>query len=121
MDYSSDDHEDEFSTDDNDDDGDDEEEDEFSDRESSMDPLDKDLDDVDMEKATQPQGDVFETPLSYRQDRNAKQAIRAAEGKPRRGPTRGLKSRCWREKNPGAKPYAKNSDSMRRVVGDKAA
>ncbi|KAL2921961.1 Protocadherin-20 [Bienertia sinuspersici] len=42
-------------------------------------------------------------------------------GKPKRGPTRGLKSRCWREKNPGEKPYAKISYSMRRVVGDKAA
>ncbi|KAL2933564.1 E3 ubiquitin-protein ligase CHFR [Bienertia sinuspersici] len=109
-----------FSTDDDDVDSDDEEEDEFSDRESSIDPLDKDLDDVDME-TTQSEVDVFETPLSYRQDRRAKQAIRAAEGKPRRGPTRGLKSRCWREKNPGEKSYAKISDSMRRVVGDKAA
>ncbi|KAL2925457.1 Replicase polyprotein 1a [Bienertia sinuspersici] len=78
MDYSSDDLEDEFSTDDDDVDSDDEEEDEFSDRESSIDPLDKDLDDVDME-TTQSKGDVFETPLSYRQDRRAKQAIRAAE------------------------------------------
>lgn len=45
----------------------------------------------------------------------------AYQGLPKRGPSRGLKLRLWREKHPGEKPYAKISDTMKRVVGDKAA
>jgi hypothetical protein len=39
----------------------------------------------------------------------------------KRGPTRGLKSRRWREKHPTIKPTAKISDSMRRVIGERSA
>ncbi|KAL2921282.1 Reticulocyte-binding protein 2-like protein a [Bienertia sinuspersici] len=57
--------------------------------------------------------------LSYRQNRRLQQAKRAGGAK--RGPSRGLKSRRWREKHPNEKPYAKISDTMLRVVGTKAA
>ncbi|KAL2929652.1 hypothetical protein RDABS01_035062, partial [Bienertia sinuspersici] len=39
----------------------------------------------------------------------------------KRGPSRGLKSRRWREKHPNEKPYAKISNAMLRVVGTKVA
>lgn len=42
-------------------------------------------------------------------------------GMPKRGPSRGLKARRWREKHPNEKPYAKISETMLRVVGSKAA
>ncbi|CAO2840891.1 unnamed protein product [Amaranthus hypochondriacus] len=39
----------------------------------------------------------------------------------KRGPSRGLKSRRWREKHPTQKPFATISEDMRRVVGERAA
>jgi hypothetical protein len=39
----------------------------------------------------------------------------------KRGPSRVLNSRRWREKHPTEKPSVKISDAMRRVTGDKAA
>ncbi|CAO2821038.1 unnamed protein product [Amaranthus hypochondriacus] len=73
-------------------------EEEFSDRESSVCSLDRDLENIGLDSDSD-----------------------SSVGYYKRGPSRGLNSRRWREKHPTEKPSVKISDAMRRVTGDKAA